>query len=113
MKNTSQKRIKSLFLYTIPLFFVFLISCSGEETPVPQPEKEILKIVDKNATQETKALYAQLWQIRKKGFMFGHHDDLMYGRKWYNEAGRSDTKDVCGDYPAVFSVDLAEVMDER
>jgi len=45
--------------------------------------------------------------------MFGHHDDLIYGRKWYNQLGGSDTKDVCGDYPAVFSVDFAEVMDDR
>ena len=45
--------------------------------------------------------------------MFGHHDDLWYGRKWYNEEGRSDTHDVCGDYPAVFSFDVAEIMDDR
>ena len=45
--------------------------------------------------------------------MFGHHDDLMYGRKWYDEQGRSDTKDVCGDYPGVYSLDFAELMDDR
>ena len=72
-----------------------------------------LSIADKQATAETKALYANLWAIGKKGFMFGHHDDLMYGRKWYDEPGRSDTKDVCGDYPAVYSLDFAELMDDR
>jgi mannan endo-1,4-beta-mannosidase len=72
-----------------------------------------LSIVDKNATAETKALYARLWEVQQSGFMFGHHDDLFYGRKWYNESGGSDTKDVCGDYPGVFSVDFAEVMDDR
>ena len=45
--------------------------------------------------------------------MFGHHDDLWYGRYWYNEPGMSDTKSVCGDYPGVFSVDFAEIMDNR
>jgi beta-mannanase len=72
-----------------------------------------LSIVDKNATTETKALYANLWDIATKGFMFGHHDDLWYGRYWYNEQGKSDTKAVCGDYPAVFSVDMGPIMDDR
>ena len=74
---------------------------------------DTLCMVDKSTTAETKALYSQLWKIPEKGFMFGHHDDLIYGRTWYNSAGGSDTKDVCGDYPGVFSVDFAEVMDDR
>ncbi|MDE6097464.1 MAG: glycoside hydrolase family 26 protein [Muribaculaceae bacterium] len=72
-----------------------------------------LTLSDKQATAETKALYSNLWSIAQKGFMFGHHDDLMYGRYWYNEPGRSDTKDVCGDYPAVYSLDFAELSDNR
>ena len=72
-----------------------------------------LSLVDKNATAETKALYANLWKIAEDGFMFGHHDDLWYGRYWYNEPGMSDTKSVCGDYPAVFSVDFGAIMDNR
>ena len=72
-----------------------------------------LNIVDKNATAETKALYANLWDIAAKGYMFGHHDDLWYGRYWYNESGKSDTKAVCGDYPGVFSVDMGPIMDNR
>ena len=69
-----------------------------------------ISIVDKQATAETKALLANLWLIADTGWMFGHHDDLWYGRYWYNEPGGSDTKAVCGDYPAVFSVDFAEIM---
>ena len=76
-------------------------------------EKVALTIVDKDATPETKALFANLWAVAEKGWMFGHHDDLWYGRYWYNEPGKSDTKLVCGDYPAVFSVDFAEIMDNR
>lgn len=72
-----------------------------------------LSLVDKNATEETKALYANLWKLAETGFMFGHHDDLWYGRYWYNEPGKSDTKSVCGDYPGVFSVDFGELMDDR
>ena len=72
-----------------------------------------LSIADKNATAETKALQSNLWTIGKTGFMFGHHEDLMYGRYWYDESGRSDTKDVCGDYPGVYSTDFAVTMDDR
>lgn len=94
---------------------VLLSACDkkGDEPVVEQDPAVELNIVDKSATTETKALYSQLWKIQDKGFMFGHHDDLVYGRKWYNQPGGSDTKDVCGDYPAVFSVDFAEVMDDR
>ena len=74
---------------------------------------EELSIVDKQATARTKALFANLWTIADNGFMFGHHDDLWYGRYWYNEAGRSDTKEVCGDYPGVCSVDFGPIMDDR
>ncbi len=84
------------------------VSQSGNPTP-----ETVLSIVDKNATSQTKALFANLWDIADRGFMFGHHDDLWYGRYWYNEAGNSDTKAVCGDYPAVFSVDFGPVMDNR
>ena len=79
----------------------------------PEPPAFVLSMVDKNATPETKALYANLWKLAESGFMFGHHDDLWYGRYWYNEPGMSDTKSVCGDYPGVFSVDFAEIMDNR
>lgn len=72
-----------------------------------------LKMVDKNATKETKALLINLMTIQSAGTMFGHHDDLMYGREWYNVPGRSDTKEVCGDYPAIYSLDFAEIMDDR
>ncbi len=72
-----------------------------------------LSLSDKNATAETKALYANLWEIAQDGFIFGHHDDLWYGRYWYNEPGKSDTKAVCGDYPGVFSVDFGAIMDDR
>lgn len=97
---------------------VLLMSCKKDNDsdlgePDKEPEVVELSIVDKNTTPETKALLANLWAIQKKGFMFGHHDDLWYGRYWYNEPGRSDVKEVCGDYPAVFSVDFAEIMDDR
>lgn len=100
------------------LFIGLPLACSpdedspGEETEQPI-EKTTLRLVDQNATAKTKALYSNLWAIQEVGFMFGHHDDLFYGRRWYNEPNRSDTKDVVGDYPAVLSIDFAPIMDDR
>lgn len=91
-------------------FFVKTVSLTQSMDPNP---KTVLHIVDKAATEQTKALFANLWTVADKGFMFGHHDDLWYGRHWYNEPGASDTKEVCGDYPGVFSVDFAAIMDNR
>ncbi|MCI1778327.1 MAG: glycoside hydrolase family 26 protein [Bacteroidales bacterium] len=114
MKNGYKKILKALYIITaIP----FIFSCSGkEDRPNPNPNGgdgsgTTLSIVNKNATNETKNLLANLWAIQEKGTMFGHQADLMYGRTWINEDGRSDTKDVCGDYPAVFAFDIARVMD--
>jgi len=93
-----------------------LVSCGGGNKPLdpdPPVEPTVLSLSDKNATQLTKALYSRLWEMQDNGFMFGHHDDLTYGRYWYGTSGGSDTKDVCGDYPAVYSVDLAEMTDNR
>lgn len=105
---------------TLLLVLPGLTACSeSNDTPddlTPEPpitENIELSIVDKNATSETKALYANLWEIQQKGVIFGHHDDLFYSRKWYDVSGNSDTKDVCGDYPGVFSLDFAEIMDDR
>lgn len=92
-----------------------LWSCDKKNDPVNPVEtgEVVLSMADPSATAETKALYTNLWAIREKGWMFGHHDDLMYGRKWYGDEGGSDTKAVCGDYPAVYALDLSSFMDER
>lgn len=84
---------------------------SGEGEGTAEPVE--LSLSDENATEQTKALYSNLWAIQGQGYMFGHHDDLMYGRYWTGEIGKSDTKEVCGDYPAVYSLDFAEIMDDR
>jgi mannan endo-1,4-beta-mannosidase len=41
--------------------------------------------------------------------MFGHQDDLAYGVGWQYEPGRSDVKEVVGEYPAVFGWDLGHM----
>ncbi len=64
---------------------------------------------DKNATTETVKLYQNLLKLQKTGTMFGHQDDLAYGHGWVYEEGRSDVKDVCGDYPAVYGWELGHL----
>lgn len=84
-----------------------------DETGGTQQIADELTLADAQATAATKALYRNLWAIADKGFMFGHQDDLMYGRYWYGQEGKSDTKAVCGDYPAVMGIDLSTLIDDR
>ncbi len=108
--------MKSIYL-ALATIALLVSGCSSDNPVGTKPQKKndqgtvTLHMVDKNATKETKALYSNLWAIQSKGVMFGHHDDLLYGRNWKNVKGRSDVKDVCGDYPAVFSCNFAPIMD--
>lgn len=61
---------------------------------------------DKRATTQTIALCNNLKKLASKGYMFGHQDDLAYGVNWRYETGRSDVKEVAGDYPAVYGWEL-------
>ncbi|CAN5547459.1 glycosyl hydrolase [soil metagenome] len=64
---------------------------------------------DKHATKETVHLYHNLKSLMQRGVMFGHQDDLAYGYEWKYEKGRSDIKDVTGDYPAVYGWELGHL----
>ena len=91
------------FLFMLLLAAVpFCTSCRGDEPASPEePVQPVrLRLADPDATPATKALYSNLWAIREKGWMFGHQNDLLNGRKWQYTEGGSDTKDVCGDYSA-------------
>lgn len=61
---------------------------------------------DKKSTIETTILYNNLQEIVNKGILFGHQDDLAYGVNWKYETGKSDVKEITGDYPAVYGWDL-------
>ena len=39
-------------------------------------------MVDASATPLTKKAYASLFEIQKRGVVFGHQDDLAYGVGW-------------------------------
>ena len=60
-------------------------------------------------TREAEALLTLLKEVPQRGFLFGHHDDPVYGIGWDGDEERSDVKSVCGDYPAVMSFDLGRL----
>lgn len=61
-------------------------------------------------TPEAQAMLKTLKSLpAQHKFMFGHHDDPVYGIGWDGDENRSDVKDVCGDYPAMMSFDLGRM----
>lgn len=88
---------KTLFMVLILIHNASLLNAQGN---LP---------ADKKATKETIHLYQHLRQLRQKGIMFGHQDDLAYGVGWKYQDGRSDIKDVTGDYPAVYGWELGHL----
>ncbi len=61
------------------------------------------------ASAETKALYKNLHQLTNNYTMFGHQDALAYGVGWKNIKGKSDVKDVVGEYPAIYGWDIGRI----
>ena len=89
------------------------IACWSSFAPIKNKNQVVfdqLHIVDKKANKLTKALYINLQKIAPDYILFGHQDDLAYGvqwKEWYQK--KSDVKDVCGTYPAVFGWDLGKL----
>jgi len=98
--DNSQKNI-----FKIAFFILFCTNLFFS----PKLAAQYLKLVDKEATEATKALFHNMFNATKKGIMFGHQDDAAYGREWYNLPGRSDVKETAGDYPAVVGWELADI----
>lgn len=88
------------------LFFVF-ISFANLSLQAQQP-------IDSLASKQTKNLFFNLLKLKNKGIMFGHQDDLAYGVGWKYVSGKSDVKEVTGDYPAVYGFELGRLeLDHR
>ena len=56
------------------------------------------KTLTGNDSMELDSLILFLKNTTKDGFLFGHHDDTLYGIGWEGDEERSDVKSVCGDY---------------
>jgi len=115
MKHLLKRPLKHLLKHLLkPYTFLLLTALSScnkgnNSQPEPEPTKTTITIVDKSATAATKALYANLWQTQKIAPMFGHHDYSAYGVGWRDVEGMSDVKSLCGDNPAVLSVDISGI----
>jgi mannan endo-1,4-beta-mannosidase len=99
--------------------------------PPPPPVVEVVPslatvrswLVDKNATEETAALFYNLKKISKTNILFGHQDATKRGlsdanTQWANEQHlpavsreKSDVKEVTGAYPAVYGHDFQHIAD--
>ena len=71
--------------------------------------------VAKTVVSPAQQLLQRLANIQKTGYMYAHQDDPFYGITWEWDNGRSDTKELVGDYPAVMGFDLGgiEMGDEK
>lgn len=95
----------------LALTAIILVSC-GCRLPVENDP-----LADSGRTQRTESLLQNLKALGDSAvYMFGHHDDTMYGIGWQNnDAGdsavhqRSDVESVCGDFPALLSFDLGHL----
>jgi mannan endo-1,4-beta-mannosidase len=83
---------------------LLIVGCRSVPRAFEQPPP---RIVDTQATAETKALFMNLKLVSKDRVLFGHQDDLAYGVEWTDAPERSDVKDVTGSYPAVYGWDAS------
>ncbi|WP_120180143.1 glycoside hydrolase family 26 protein [Pelobium manganitolerans] len=113
----------------IACFFAFSFFACKKDSPTPpkagsnKPDLATVKtwLADKNATDETAALFYNLKQLAKNNILFGHQDATKRGlnadgSEWANEQHRpsvstekSDVKEVTGQYPAVYGHDFLHI----
>ena len=91
--------------YKLFLLGAFLIMAVMPEGIYAQKKK----LIDNNATRETKILFKQLHKLSKNHTLFAHQHATEYGHGWYGEEGRSDVKSVCGSHPAMIGVDFGRM----
>lgn len=96
IKGINTKRVYALFAVFMMSNSLFLLKTQAQ-------------LIDKKASTETKNLYKNLKELLTEGVMFGHQDALAYGVEWKYVDGKSDIKDVVGDYPAVYGWDIGRI----
>ncbi len=74
------------------------------------PQKADDPMAASGRTQRTENLLNNLMAYCDSGiYLFGHHDDTVYGIGWKGDSARSDVHSVCNDYPALLSFDLGHI----
>ena len=98
--DTAQTRIDSVIseLYD---------ACSTYESLV---NTEPVNITDIKATKQTRYLYLNLKNQMERSLLFGMQHATGYGVGWSNNDDRSDIKDVCGDFPAIYGEEFRQLI---
>lgn len=91
--------MKSLF-FTLGIVLAMLIMPSVGWS-------QVLRLSDPAATSQASHLFSKLDQSSRKGFLFGHQDDLAYGVDWKYVSGKSDVQELTGDYPGIYGWDIS------
>lgn len=98
------------------------INTPSPTLPVPSLATARSWLVDKNATEQTAAMFYQLKKLSANNILFGHQDATKRGvldaaTQWANEQhlgsvpkDRSDVKEVTGAYPAVYGHDFHQFV---
>jgi len=101
--DTTQSRIDSV---TSALYD----ACSIFETLVIT---EPVSIVDAKANKQTRYLHLNLKNQMDRSLLYGMQHATGYGVGWSDDDDRSDVKDVCGDFPAIYGEDLSHIIQEE
>ena len=73
-----------------------------------------IKLVDSNASQQTKSLFEYLKNESGKGVLFGHENTSFQGLTInHNKKNQSDVYNSVGDYPAIYGFDFVEFNKEK
>ncbi|WP_347329532.1 glycoside hydrolase family 26 protein [Marinimicrobium locisalis] len=92
------------------LLAVFLLVALAACQPTqPQTAHPSVEPANAEATPATRALLANLHDIKNQGFLFGHQDTTAYGVQWENQPDQSDVKRVTGDFPALYGWDVGHL----
>lgn len=116
MKYLSTHLTSHCIVFIFPL--LFSLSCrKSEKQAIPQPVllpliEPVERPVDTLLTDETKALWISLKQLKGKGIIFGQQDAAIVGIDWKFDENRSDVKTLTGTHPALHGYELAGIGNE-
>jgi mannan endo-1,4-beta-mannosidase len=96
-----------LFLIHFTCFFSLMFGCNTSQDKASS--QTAFNLVDPDATELTRALYANLRRIAPEKVLFGHQNTNLYGVHWHGHESRSDVYDVTGAFPAVYGYDFLNI----
>lgn len=111
--NPETNQLTTMRVLLFLLLPLALAGAAGPDNALPGEGEKIygrIKTADPDASRRVKALYANLMTMSGRHVLFGHQDALAYGVGWKEwPETRSDVRDVCGSYPAVFGWDIGKL----